>query len=257
MREFYAHRTVCLTGASAGIGREMARLLAPMGARLLLVARREDALTALADELATEAVVVAHDLGTPGATDALADRLTEAGETVDVLINNAGYGLAGPFLDHAPDAIGMVDLNVRAITQLTARLLPAMAERGRGGVLTVASIAAFQPTPHFAVYGATKAYAQAFSEALHHELLGTGVHATALCPGPVPTEFGTRSGLSDRYFRVGLSAEAVARAGLQGLAANRARVVPGLSTKLAAFGTRLVPPGIVRAVARRAVDFGR
>lgn len=234
----------------------MARQLGGLGARLLLVARREDALRSLADELDAESVVFAHDLGAPGAAADLADRLAEAGEAVDVLVNNAGFGLAGPFLDHANEAVGMVDLNVRAVTVLTARLLPPMVERGRGGVLTVASLGGFLPVPHLSVYAATKAYARWFSEGLHSELRGTGVHATALCPGPVPTEFGMRSGLKEPYFQVGIPVEAVARAGLVGLARNRAHVVPGVSAKLGAFLTRLSPPGFARWTAKKAVDVG-
>lgn len=257
MRDYYANRTVLVTGASSGIGREMALHLGRMGARLLLVARREDALYALAGEIASEAVVLAHDLGTPGAADALADRLRQSGERVDVLVNNAGFGFAGPFVDHAEDAVGMVDLNVRALTHLTGRLLPAMVERGSGGVLNVASLGGFLPVPHFAVYGATKAYVLSFTEALHTELRGSGVHASALCPGPVATGFGDRSGLKDRYFDVGLPVEAVAQAGLKGLAANKARVVPGWSTKVAAFATRFAPPGFARRVGQKAVDVGR
>ncbi|MEM1056330.1 MAG: SDR family oxidoreductase [Bacteroidota bacterium] len=256
MRDFYAGRTVLLTGASSGIGREMACHLAPLGARLILVARREDALRSLAAKVSTEAVVMPHDLGAPGDALALVGRLREADETVDVLINNAGFGLAGPFADHADEAVGMVDLNVRALTQLTAHLLPGMAERGRGGVLNVASLGAFLPVPHLSVYAATKAFVLSFTEALHSEMQGTGVHVSALCPGPVATEFGARSGLQDSYFKVGIPVEAVARAGLAGLAKNKARVVPGLSTKLGAFATRFSPPAFARWTARRAVDVG-
>ena len=257
VREFYTGRTILITGASSGIGRAMAERLAPMGARLILVARREAELNALASSLRSETAVFAHDLEPPGAARDLAGLVRERGFGVDVLVGNAGFGYAGPFLDHADDAVGMVDLNVRALTELTGAFLPAMVERGRGGVLNVASLAGFSTTPNFAVYGATKAYVLRFTEALHDELRGSGVHATALCPGPVATNFGGRSGLKDSYFDLGVPVEAVAHAGLAGLAKNKARVVPGLLTKIGAFSTRLVPGGLARRIGRAIVDAGR
>ena len=251
MLDYYRGKTVLITGASAGIGREMARQLAPSGARLLLVARSEDALHDLARSLGTEAAVYAADLQPRDAADALADRLEGAGETVDVLVNNAGFGLAGPFLTHAAGASGMADLNVTALTQLTVRLLPDMAARGHGGVLNVASLGSFMPLPRMAVYGATKAYVRSFSEALHHEMRGTGVHVSCLCPGPVQTSFGDRSGMNEAYFKGSVPVETVARQGLEGLAQNRRRVVPGLLAKLQAFAPRVSPVGLGLALTER------
>ena len=257
---FYRRQTALVTGASGGIGADVARLLGECGARVLLVARREDALEAVAAEVEERggtAAVFAADLEPPGAAARLADRVEAAGETVDVLVNNAGFGVQGPFLEaSAEDAEGMVALNVAAPTALARRLLPGMVARGRGGVLTVASIAAFTPAPRFAVYAATKAYALSFSEALHAELRGTGVSATCLCPGPVRTGFGARAGMADRFFAGALPSERVARAGLDGLAAGRRRVVPGLGNKVQTAATRFVPPALLLratgAIMRRA-----
>ena len=257
---FYTGQTVLVTGASSGIGAATARHLGTLGARVLLVARRADALEAVARDVRASggtAVVLEADLEPPGAAAALVGRVLEAGERVDVLVNNAGFGVRGRVLEAGPDALeGMVTLNVLALTSLTRLLLPGMVERRRGGVLHVASIAAFTPAPQFAVYAATKAYVQSFSEALWAELRGTGVHCTCLCPGPVPTEFGDRAGVGDRFFSGGLSAQAVARSGLEGLARGRRRVVPGLWNKVQTAATRFVPPGatirVVEAMMRRA-----
>lgn len=245
---FYEGRTALVTGASSGIGAALARRLGALGARVLLVARGADALDGVAREIRAaggEAVPFVADLEPPGAAGALADRLDAAGETVDVLVNNAGFGVHAPLLETGPEAVaGMVTLNVLAPTELTRRLLPGMVARGAGGVLTVASLAAFSPAPTFAVYAATKAYALSFTEAVRAEVRGAGVHVTALCPGPVRTAFAERAGMADPFFEGGLSAEAVAEAGLRGLARGRRRVVPGWVPRLQAAATRFVPRGL-------------
>ena len=255
MDSFYRGRTALVTGASAGIGADLARQLGAAGARVVLVARRERALAAVAEAVRRaggEAVVVAADLEPPGAAQALADRLDEIGETVDVLVNNAGFGIQKPLLDTDVDQVdGMVGLNVAALTGLTRRLVPGMVARGRGGVLNVASIAAFTPAPRFAVYAASKAYVLSFTEALWAELRGTPVHVTCLCPGPVRTEFAERAGMADGFFSGALPSSRVAREGLDGLAAGRRRVVPGWSNKVQAAATRFVPPGTLLQVASR------
>ena len=243
---FYRGRTALVTGASAGIGADLARQLGAAGARVVLVARREDALASVAEAVRRAggtAAVVAADLEPAGAAAALADRLDEAGETVDVLVNNAGFGLQGPVVEMEPgEAEGMVGLNVSALTGLTCRLVPGMVERGRGGVLNVSSVAAFAPAPRFAVYAATKAYVLSLTEALWAELRDTPVHVTCLCPGPVRTEFGSRAGISEGFFAGALSSARVAREGLDGLAAGRRRVVPGWTNKVQTAATRFVPP---------------
>ena len=246
---FYRSRTALVTGASGGIGEDIARLLGGYGARVLLVARSAGRLADVAAEVRQrggEAAVFAADLEPPGAAADLADRVEAAGETVDVLVNNAGFGVQGPFLEAGADeAAGMVAVNVAAPTVLARRFLPGMVARGRGGVLTVASIAAFTPAPRFAVYAATKAYALSFSEALWAELRGAGVAATCLCPGPVRTGFAARAGMADRFFAGALPSGAVAQAGLDGLAAGRRRVVPGVANKVQTAATRFVPPALL------------
>ena len=192
----YFGRTVLVTGASSGIGEAMARQLALRKARLVLTARSEDKLRALAGEfrrLGADAAVYAHDLGQPGAAAALWDRLDED-HRPDVLINNAGFGEVGRFVTNAPDEVeGMITLNATALAVLTRLALPEMLRRGFGGVLNVASTAAFVPAPYFAVYAATKAFVLSFSEALHAECDGTGVAVSCLCPGATRTGFGERA----------------------------------------------------------------
>ncbi len=180
--------TALITGASSGIGEEFARQLAVRGYDLILVARREDRLRKLADSLTMTSHVVGCDLINDA--DKLPGKVSKLGVDVDLLVNNAGFGLRGRFLD-APEGrdAEMVRLNCEAVVILTRAFLPAMLERGRGGIITVASTAGMQPLPYEAVYGATKAFALNFTEALHMELRGTGVKALAVNPGPVPTEW--------------------------------------------------------------------
>ena len=247
MTDFYRERTALVTGASSGIGADMARQLGAAGAHVVLVARSEEALRSVADAIESAggtATVLAADLEPAPAPAALVDRLVEAGLEVDVLVNNAGFGIQGPFLTAtAEQAEGMVGLNVAALTSLTRRLLPGMVERRRGGVLTVASVAAFVPAPQFAVYAATKAYVLSLTEALWAECRGTGVHVSCLCPGPVRTAFADRAGMADAFFSGAMASAEVARAGLVALAADRRRVVPGLANKLQTAAVRFVPPG--------------
>ena len=218
-----------ITGASAGLGVEFARQLKARGQKLVLVARRKDRLDALAAELGN-ARVVAIDLSEAGSTARLMADVAAAGEYVDTLINNAGFGLKGRFAElDAARQRAMIDLNVTSLTELCRAVAPGMFERGQGAILNVASTAAFQPGPNMAVYFATKAYVLSFSEALHEELKPHGIHVTALCPGPTKTEFGEVAGFSGNgaFDRLSADAESVVRAGLKGLEAKRAVVVSG------------------------------
>jgi len=188
-----------ITGASAGIGTELARVFAAHGHELVLVARREDRLKALADEIAASGqprpTVVALDLGRRDATAALAAELSARGLEPEIVVNNAGFGLSGAAAALDRDGqLAMIDLNVRALTELSLAFVDALA-RHRGGILNVASIAAFLPGPGMAVYYASKAFVLSFTEALHQESAGRGIRVTALCPGPVQTEFQARSGM--------------------------------------------------------------
>jgi hypothetical protein len=249
--------TVLITGASAGIGRELARLFAADKSRLVLVARRRERLEALADELRREQGIEVRtlplDLSERAAPAALVDQLTAEGLAVDVLVNNAGFGALGPVAElGVARQVEMIELNVAALTHLTRLLLPGMLQRKCGGVLNVGSTAAFQPGPTMAVYFATKAYVVSFSQALAEELRGTGVKVSCLAPGPTATEFGGDSGMGRTLlFRLGtMDARRVARAGHRGLRRGRVLVIPGLRNWLTAELSRLSPLGVSRKITR-------
>lgn len=246
--------TALITGASAGLGAHFAQALAAEGHDLILTARREDRLNALADQLrAAHGVAVqvhAADLAAPGAVAGLMQAIEQAGQGVNLLVNNAGFGARGDFaaLDGAVQA-RMIDLNCRAVVELAHAVLPGMLQMRRGGILNIASTAAFQAGPQMAVYYASKAFVLSFSEALHEEVRGRGVHVTALCPGPVETEFFEANAMPDVAFRRFASGPApVIRDGLRALRANRAVKVSGAANATLAFLTRFAP----RIVSRRA-----
>jgi len=254
-----ARQTALVTGASGGIGRELAREFAAGGYDLVLVARSGGKLEELAAELrerhGVAARVLAKDLAKPGTPDEIFQDLAGAGIEVDVLVNNAGFATFGPFAETDLVAeIEEIQLNVAALTHLTKRFLPAMLARRRGGVLNLASTAAFQPGPLMAVYYATKAYVLSFSEALAEELRGTGVTVTALCPGPTTTGFQARadmagSGLFSGPLKV-MDAAAVARAGYEGFRAGKRLVIPGLINKIGVQSVRVSPRSLVTRLIR-------
>ncbi len=220
-----------ITGASAGIGAALAHEFAAHGHELVLVARREQALDALADGIAAKGVAP----------------LERRGLEPDVVVNNAGFGLLGAAdsLDRAQQ-LAMIDVNVRVLTELSLAFIDSL-ERRRGGILNVASIAAFMPGPGMAVYYASKAYVLSFSEALHRELKPKGVRVTALCPGPVPTEFQTRAGMRDDAMPGFLtrSAEQVASDAYRGLMQGRRVVVPGAANRAVTMALRLTPRSLL------------
>ena len=241
----YTGQTALITGASAGIGAGYARDLARRGADLILVARREDKLEALAVELRAEhgrkVDVLAADLS----AEAL-------GRTVDVLVNNAGIGTQGLIADTDPERlVAQVRLNCVAVVDLTARLLPGMVERGRGTVVNVASGAAFQPMPHLAVYGATKAFVLSFSEALWAEVKSKGVRVIAVCPGATQTEFFEANGTEVVTASGMRTPEDVVKTTLAGLRRRRPSVVDGTLNTMLAFLPRLMPRRVSIAVAER------
>jgi uncharacterized protein len=248
-----------ITGASAGIGAALAREFAVHGHELVLVARREQSLIALADAIAGKGAlrptILRADIARPDAAREIAEVLDQRGLEPDVVVNNAGFGLVGPAdsLDRA-EQLAMIDLNVRALTDFSLTFIDAL-KRHRGGILNVASVAAFMPGPGMAVYYATKAYVLSFSEALHEELKPAGVRVTALCPGPVPTEFQARAGLSAAAFTPLLtrSAERVARDGYRGLKEGRRVVVPGSANRVVTALMPFVPRGVLF----RAIDMHR
>jgi len=244
-------KVALITGASAGLGVEFARQLAKRGHSLVLVARRKDRLEALARELGN-ARALAADLCKPNAAAKLLADLEAAGEEVEVLVNNAGFGLIGRFAElDAKRERQMIDLNVGTLADLCRAVAPTMIKRKSGAILNVASIAAFQPGPKMAVYFATKAFVLSLSEAMHEELKPHGVRVSCLCPGPTRTEFGDVAGFggSTLFDWLAMDSPEVVEAGLKGLDKNRAVVIPGLINKTVAASTRIVPRPWARRIA--------
>jgi uncharacterized protein len=250
-------RVTLITGASAGIGTEMARVFASNGHRVALVARRADRLAALAGEITAAGgaapIVIVCDLEQPDAGDKIAAALAAEGVEVEYVVNNAGYGLFGNAVDlDRAQQLGIIAVNVRAMTDLSLRFSESLI-RLRGGILNVSSIAGFLPGPGMAVYYASKAYVLSFSEALRGELASRGVRVTALCPGPVPSEFQARAGFEPGFDSaiLNVSAADVARQGYRGLMANKRAVLPGLGIKIVPFLLRLFPRGFILAAVAR------
>ncbi len=249
---------VLVTGASSGIGRELARCFAADGCSLVLTARREAELEALATELraqsGVEVSVIAADLAAPDGVSSLLAALRQQGLSPDVLVNNAGFGARGAFADMPAERIGaMLAVNVAALTMLARALLPAIRERKRGGIINVASTAAFQPGPWMAAYYASKAYVLSLSEALYVECKPDGVTVTCLCPGATATGFAAEADMTGTLlFRLGtMDAARVARAAHRGFRRGRAIVVPGLRNKLGMQSLRVSPRALVRRLVAR------
>jgi short-subunit dehydrogenase len=240
-----------ITGASAGIGAALAHEFAANGHEILLIARREQALATVADAIAAKGLarptVLRMDVTRIDAARDIGEALARRGLEPEIVVNSAGFGLLGKAteLDRAQQ-LAMIDLNVRALTDLSLAYIESLA-RWRGGILNVASVAGFLPGPEMAVYYATKAYVLSFSQALHHELEPRGVRVSVLCPGPVPTEFQARAGMTRERFSVLLtrSAERVAREGYRGLKENRCVVIPGSVNKAVTALTRIVPRSVL------------
>ncbi|MGM0506776.1 MAG: SDR family NAD(P)-dependent oxidoreductase [Bacteroidota bacterium] len=255
------HRSTALvTGASSGIGKELAREHARHGGDLILVARRNEKLEALKQELQEAHPdptihVLAMDLSEPGSATRLSQHMSDLGLTVDILINNAGFGVFGPFLETDRRAVEqMLQLNITTLTELTRLLAPAMVRSGYGRVLNVASTAAFQPGPNFSTYYASKAYVLSFSEAIAHELSGTGVTVTTLCPGPTESEFQERAemgtvALFDR-FPLPTSAE-VAAYGYRKMIQGKRVAIHGVMNRITSFFARITPRALVLPVVKR------
>jgi uncharacterized protein len=255
--DIMASETVLVTGASSGIGREMAKLFAADGSRVVLVARRLERLNALAAEIRDkggEAIPLTYDLLDPAAPLQLFDDLAAKQIDIDVLVNNAGFGGAGKIATLPLDRqLGVIQLNVTALTHLTRLFVPKMIERRRGGIFNVGSIAGFQSGANQAVYCATKAYVLSFTEALAVELAGTGVTVTLLAPGVTDTEFFGVAKLTDSLLvRLGsMDAATVARAGHRAFRRKKIIAVPGFLNKLTVFFSTRMPRAWVRKVAGR------
>jgi uncharacterized protein len=244
-----------ITGASAGIGAEFARLLAKDGDALVLTARRQDRLEALARELraghGVRVEVIAADLADENAPRLLFDKIAALGLQVRTLVNNAGFGLRGAFADQPLDRlIEMLDINVVALTRLTGLFLPAMIGRGTGGIINLASVAAFQPGPYMAVYYASKAYVLSFSQAIAYETRGSSVVVTAVCPGATESEFAEVAGLAgSRLLRqASMGACEVARLAIEGHRAGKPLVTTGAANKIVPLASRLLPRGLVMSL---------
>ncbi len=255
-------KTALITGASSGIGYELAKLFARDGYRLVLVARNREKLDEFAVELRKKfqatVKVLAKDLASPRAPDEIFIELEQESVWIDVLVNNAGFGVHG-FFSQTPleEELEMLQVNVTSLTHLTKLFLRPMVKRGEGGILNVASTAAFQPGPLMAVYYATKAYVLSFSEALAEELRGTGVSVTCFCPGATLTGFQKRAGIEGiRLLKLVdiPDAEMVARAGYRAFKAKKRVFIPGFFNNLFAFGVRWVPRGLVMRLVKSLQD---
>ncbi|HXA86525.1 MAG TPA: SDR family oxidoreductase [Candidatus Dormibacteraeota bacterium] len=248
--------TALITGASSGIGLDLAQLMAP-DFDLIITARNQSELEKIARELeashGNHVHVIPADLSQPEAPEQLFSEIARRGLPVDVLINNAGFGLYGPFAESDPKAsLAMVEVNIAALTALTRLALPGMIERKRGRIMNVASTAGFQPGPLMAVYYATKAYVIMFSEAIANELEGSGVSVTCFCPGATATKFAGRANMEEsRLFKMGaMKSIEVAKAGYKGMMAGKGMVIPGLLNKTIAMSVRFSPRKLVTAISR-------
>jgi uncharacterized protein len=253
--------TALITGASAGIGRELAKLFAADGYNLVLVARTAPRLAQFADELQRQFAIRANsfplDLTAQSAAQFLFDQLAREAVNIDALVNNAGYGMRGVFAEiSAEESLGQIQLNITALTHLTRLFLSPMIKRRSGKILNVASTAGFQPGPLMAVYYATKAYVISFSEALANEVQGTGVSVTCLCPGPTDTEFQGRAGTEASLLKRlrPMDAKTVARDGYKGLMNGKPLVISGLKNWLLAESLRISPRRLVTAVSRKILE---
>jgi uncharacterized protein len=263
-----ARPVALITGASAGIGAALARVFAENGHDLVLIARREGKLDALADEIAAAGhvrpLVLPVDLAGPGGVERIASQLAAHGLEPQYVVNNAGFGLMGEAAQvDRTEQLAMIDLNIRVLTELSLAFIDALA-RLQGGILNVASVAGFLPGPGMAVYYATKAYVLSFSEALSHELKAQGVRVTTLCPGPVPTEFQARAGIPEVELANGQrtpralgsnsllrTPEQVAKAGYAGLMRGQRVVIPGIGNKAVALLARLTPHRVMLEIIGR------
>lgn len=245
-------RAAIVTGASSGIGAEIARDLVRRGHQVILVARTESKLAALAAELGEGAHVLAADLSDRAARAALPDRVAALGLTPHILVNNAGLSTLGPVHRSDPEAeMQMVEVDVVAVVDLCSRFLPGMVERGAGAVLNVASTAAFQPLPGQAGYGAGKVFVLSYTQSLSGELKGTGVSVSVLCPGPVDTGFGAAAGFTKEQADEALPAfmwipaDVVARTAVDGLAKGKLVIIPGVGNKAGAAFAKITPKRIL------------
>ncbi|QDT32664.1 SDR family NAD(P)-dependent oxidoreductase [Thalassoglobus polymorphus] len=253
-----SNEIVLITGASSGIGWELAKLFAADGSELILVARRLDRLEELSKQLqeqhGTTSTLFQMDLSVPGSAEELFSKVQDTGKQVDVLVNNAGFGQIGRFEEISLDRqTSMCELNIVTLTQLTHLFLNQMVPRDSGAILNIGSTASFQPGPNAAVYYATKAYVLSFSEALHAELWGKNISVTCLCPGPTKTGFGDDSDMGSlpMFKNNIMEVESVAKAGYRGLRKKKRLIVPGIFNNLLAFSNRFAARPIPLWIVKR------
>ena len=253
-----AKETVLITGASSGLGMELAKLFAADGSDLVLVARREERLIELADELKSEHGIEVHvlpkDLSNKTAPKEIFSHLNKENIEIDVVVNNAGFGNKGQIADLDTDLqLDMIQVNLVALTHLTRLFITGIIERGYGGILNVGSLAGFQPGPNLAVYYATKAYVLSFTEALAEEISNPNIKISCLAPGPVKTEFGEKSDLEDSLlFKLSLMEMApVVKAGYEGFRKGQTIIIPGLKQQIVPFLNRFTPRLLVRKIAKK------
>jgi short-subunit dehydrogenase len=249
---------VVVTGASSGIGAHIAREFARRGHQVILIARRADRLTDLAESLNGQAHVLPVDLSIPAERATIPDQVAALGLVADVLVNNAGSSNLGPVAkSDAAAEVKVVELDVTAVVDLCSRFVPGMVARGRGAVLNVASVGGFGPVPGQATYGAAKAFVLSYTDAMSEELRGTGVTASTLCPGPVRTGFGEQIGIPDEEAEKSLpkfmwkEPDEVARIAVQGLAAGKRVIIPGAPNRVAAFVNRHLPRRLLLSTVAR------
>jgi uncharacterized protein len=252
------NETVLITGASGGIGKELAKLFAKDGFNLVLVARSNENLMKVKKEIELNNSITIHtfskDLSKESEIITLKEEISNHTIQIDYLINNAGFGLFGEFIDtDLKEELNMIDLNIRTVTHLTKIFLPGMVERNNGGVMNIASTAAFQPGPLMTVYYATKAYVLSFTEALQNEMKGTNVKISAICPGATETNFGSRANLNEsKLFQSGLSdVKEVAKTSYDGFMNGKTIVIPGLTNKFLASSVRFMPRKMVTSIVRK------
>ncbi|MCS1350988.1 SDR family oxidoreductase [Mechercharimyces sp. CAU 1602] len=254
-------QTALITGASSGIGEELAKVFARNNHDLILVARREDRLAKLAQELqqqyGVQAEVLAEDLGDEGAPVRIYEQMKQSGKQVDILVNNAGFGSFGSFVEQDLESeLNMVDVNVKALVALTRLFLPDMVERGYGGILHTASVVGLLPGgPLMSIYYATKSFVVSFTQALANELEGTGVKVSALCPGPTKTGFPERASWdASKVMKSAMTASQVAQIGYDGFQNGKILTVPGFSNRLIIRLGQMLPRKVVTKVVRRSQD---
>lgn len=245
-------KTALITGASSGIGFELARCFARHGYHLVVIGRNREALEKLSHECSNVTVTpFVQDLSDPHAASVIFEKIRQQGISIDILINNAGFGLWGEFADtNIEEEQKMVEIQINCLMSLTKQALPFLKKKGDGYILNVGSVYSFSPVPCQSVYAASKAFLLSFSQSLREELKESGISVTLLCPGITNTSFRTRAGMKDKKSKMSMDAKSVAEAGFHGMMKKKFLVIPGAVNKVYVFVARLLPVGLVASVVR-------